>query len=184
MGKIIIDPKDYTGVLSLDKDGTYRLRVSQDRIANAATIFVGRLRITSDVLAALKLSRQKPEVDADSIHERAFEWLLSGDTGISSETLCAYMLGIEKKGPFGNQAPSDAADRGRCIRLLQRIPEWVPRLDELKALDTGTISINGAPAIPRSQDSHSWTHQLPLLMREGGFIKEYLAQPRADRWEP
>lgn len=104
-----------------------------------------------------------------SIERRAFEWLLGGDTGISSETLAAHMLGVEKAGPFGKQAPSDAADRARCIRLLQRIPEWVPRLNELKALDTGTISINGAPRIPRAEYYQSWTQQLPFIIKEGGF---------------
>lgn len=104
-----------------------------------------------------------------SIERRAFEWLLGGDTGISSETLAAHMLGVEKAGPFGKQAPSDAADRGRCIRLLKHIPEWVPRLDELKALDTGTISINGAQPIPRAEHYQSWTQQLPLIIKEGGF---------------
>jgi len=104
-----------------------------------------------------------------SVRQRALQWALSGDTGISSETMCAYFTGVEKGGPFGSQAPSDGADRGRCIRLLKLIPEWVERLDELKALDVGTISINGAEPIPRSQDSHSWTYQVPLIIKEGGF---------------
>lgn len=108
-------------------------------------------------------------VPTGSIRRRAAEWLLSGDTGISSETMCAYFLGIKKGDVFGSQAPSDAADRGRCIRLLERIPEWLPRLDELKALDIGTISINGADPIPRSEDSQSWTKQIPLIIKEGGF---------------
>ena len=108
-------------------------------------------------------------VPTGSIRQRALQWALSGDTGISSETMCAYFTGVKKGGPFGSQAPSDAADRGRCIRLLQLIPEWIERLDELKALDVGTVSINGADPIPRSQDTHSWTYQIPLIRKEGGF---------------
>jgi len=108
-------------------------------------------------------------VPTGSIRQRALAWALGGDTGISSETMCAYFTGVEKGGPFGSQAPSDAADRGRCIRLLKLIPEWIPRLDELKTLDKGTVSINGADPIPRSEDEHSWTHQVPLIIKEGGF---------------
>ena len=118
------------------------------------------------------IKRHSPELMKPTIEERALAWALSGDTGISSETMCAYFTGVKKGGPFGSQAPSDAADRGRCIRLLKLIPEWIERLDELKALDVGTISINGADPIPRSQDSHSWTHQVPLIIKEGDFNDE------------
>lgn len=102
-----------------------------------------------------------------SIRKRALEWALSDDTGTSSETMCCYFTGSPMRRWSG--APSDAADRGRCIRLLKLIPEWVERLDELKSLDVGTVSINGADPIPRSQDTHSWTHQIPLIIEEGGF---------------
>ena len=56
-----------------------------------------------------------------------FKWLLSDDTGSSSMKLCAHMLGLERQG----FAPSDASDRGRCIRLLRLMPEWIERLDEM-----------------------------------------------------
>src|SRR4051812_16275735 len=59
----------------------------------------------------------------------ALRWLLSDDTGTSSKTLCAHMLGIDTL--RYQSPPSDRADRGRCIRLLQLIPEWQARLDEL-----------------------------------------------------
>lgn len=104
-----------------------------------------------------------------TIEQRALQWAFGGDTGISSETLAAHMLGVEKAGPFGKQAPSDAADRARCIRLLKHIPEWLPRLDELKTLDVGTVSVNGDPPVPRAEFYQSWTQQLPLIMQEGGF---------------
>lgn len=107
------------------------------------------------------------KVTHNTIEERALKWALSGDTGISSEALCGYMAqGITTR---RHSAPSDASDRGRCIRLLNIIPEWIERLDEMKQLDTGTISINGADPIPVSEDRHSWTHQVPLIISEGGF---------------
>lgn len=115
------------------------------------------------------LKRHDHTLIVESIERRAMERLLSGDTGISSETMIAFFTGVPKSGPFGMQAPSDAADRGRCIRVLQAIPEWVDRLDELKSLDTGTIIINGAAPIPVSEDKQSWTYQIPLIIKEGEF---------------
>lgn len=106
-------------------------------------------------------------ITGNTIESRALTWATGGDTGISSKALCAYMsVGMTER---RHSAPSDAADRGRCIRLLRLIPEWIERLDEMKRLDTGTISINGAPAIPVAQDTHSWTYQIPLIIKEGEF---------------
>lgn len=99
------------------------------------------------------------------LEQRVMFWALSGDTGVSSETMCAFFTGNPLRRFSG--APSDAADRGRCIRLLELVPEWIERLDELKTLDKGEVSINGADPIPRSEDTHSWTYQLPLIRQEG-----------------
>jgi hypothetical protein len=60
----------------------------------------------------------------------AAEWLLSGDTGLSSEAIMAWMLGA-REGRFRH--PHDPADLGRCLRLLDRIPEWRARLGEMAA---------------------------------------------------
>lgn len=107
-------------------------------------------------------------VATGSVLRRAVEWATSSDTGISSEALCCYMATGSITRKHWN-APSDAADRGRCIRLLKLIPEWVDRLDEMKALDKGTVSINGADPVPISETEHSWTYQIPLIRKEGGF---------------
>lgn len=58
-----------------------------------------------------------------------FDWLLSDDTGLSSEHLADHMLGSPVRHFF---APSDADDRGRCIRLLKLMPEWKERLYEME----------------------------------------------------
>lgn len=47
------------------------------------------------------------------------EWLVSRDTGISSETMAAIALGA-KNGLF--EAPHDPSDFGRCYRLVQKVP--------------------------------------------------------------
>src|SRR5579875_1707260 len=62
--------------------------------------------------------------------ERAAEWLLSDDTGLSSMAIVARMLGA-RHGHF--PYPHDPSDLGRCLRLLERIPEWRARLTDMTA---------------------------------------------------
>jgi len=63
------------------------------------------------------------------------EWILCGDTGISSQTIWAVMVGVVngKNLPtrFRFDVPHDPADFGRCFRLLLRFPEWKGRLNEV-----------------------------------------------------
>lgn len=70
--------------------------------------------------------------------ERAMDWLASDDTGLSSETMCWYFLrgkAPERLHGFpGPCHPLDPSDFGRCLRLLQAIPEWRSRLPELAQL--------------------------------------------------
>lgn len=62
---------------------------------------------------------------------KALQWIVGGDTGISSETIWSVMMGVEKQGSFGPYTPSDPGDFGRCYRLLKLIPEWRDRLHEV-----------------------------------------------------
>ncbi len=64
-------------------------------------------------------------------NERITEWLASGDTGISSESLAFEFLGTDRKGHFGVGYPHDPADLGRCLRLIARVPEVRPCVDSL-----------------------------------------------------
>lgn len=61
------------------------------------------------------------------------EWLFGDDTGLSSMCLFRTMSGIPEPADRWKrgQHPHDPADLGRCIRLLERHPEWVPRLAEM-----------------------------------------------------
>lgn len=65
-----------------------------------------------------------------TIDRRAAEWALSGDTGVSSESIAKHMMGLPG-GTWGYGYPSDGSDLGRCIRLLDAIPEWRERLPEM-----------------------------------------------------
>ena len=60
------------------------------------------------------------------------EWILGGDTGVSSKTIWAVMMGCANPDMdcFFN-IPLDPSDFGRCYRLLNQFPEWKTRLDEV-----------------------------------------------------
>ena len=64
------------------------------------------------------------------VYERAGTWLFSNDTGISSKTILAVILGFpcDWKSP-----PSDPADFGRCYRLLKKIPELRAELHQMRS---------------------------------------------------
>ncbi len=89
------------------------------------------------------------------------KWI-DGNCGASSEALYLYMT-LGRK-PMSFDAPSDSHDRGRCVVLLQAMPEWIPRLSEIEALKIeGTC--NGIRVTP-------WNEQIPLIRTaiEGGKI--------------
>lgn len=102
-----------------------------------------------------------------TVEQRALYWALSTDTGVSSETLARQMLHLS--GGFYSGPPSDADDRGRCIRLLELIPEWLPRLNEMVKYDEpdkrqGGFVINSSGI---SADTNTWAKQIPLIVQEG-----------------
>lgn len=113
-------------------------------------------------------SCEKPTVcHGKPVEQRALFWALSGDTGSSSEALCSFMTGNPGSKWYAGP-PSDRDDRGRCIRLLELIPEWIPRLPEITVMDKKPanegIVINSAGI---STYSNSWAEQIPLIMAEG-----------------
>jgi hypothetical protein len=66
---------------------------------------------------------------AGTIPERASAWITGHDTGASSKAIWAVMMGRELP---RYAYPSDDDDLGRCLRLLDAIPEWKPRLREME----------------------------------------------------
>lgn len=66
---------------------------------------------------------------------RAFAWLFGPTTGLSAECLWRTMMGVpEPDGPRCRYHPLDEADRGRCMALLEAVPEWRERLSEMRAV--------------------------------------------------
>jgi len=62
---------------------------------------------------------------------KPIQWLLNGDTGISSKTIFAVLVGATLSKA---DVPYDSADFGRCYRLLEEFPEWRQRLPEVAAV--------------------------------------------------
>lgn len=67
-----------------------------------------------------------------SLDQRALRWIVGQDTGLSSETIWAVMMGVpEARDRSYARVPHVPNDFGRCYRLLAVIPEWRDRLDEM-----------------------------------------------------
>lgn len=81
---------------------------------------------------------QHPEVkEAMALKEvatRANEWVVSRDTGASSLAIWSHMMGCI---PSHRSYPSDPSDLGRCLRLLEKVPEWKPRISEMAKYSPG-----------------------------------------------
>lgn len=60
------------------------------------------------------------------------DWLLGNDTGLSSLTILSVMCARPQALHYP-RTPSDNSDFGRCYRLLQRFPDWKPRMSEVSA---------------------------------------------------
>lgn len=73
-----------------------------------------------------------------TISERANEWICSDDTGTSSKTIWAVMQRTKAR---DRDVPYDAGDFGRCYRLLELIPEWRARLDDVARAQPAWVGI-------------------------------------------
>lgn len=68
----------------------------------------------------------------DSPEVRAAKWGAGSNTGESSRAMLGLMLGVRPRTSFCY--PHDGGDLGRCIGLLDAVPEYRERLDEMKAI--------------------------------------------------
>lgn len=58
----------------------------------------------------------------------AVAWVSGNDRGMSSQAIWDHMATGECNGDY----PYDPADLGRCLRLLEAVPEWKPRIVEMR----------------------------------------------------
>lgn len=104
-----------------------------------------------------------------SVTERALFWVLAMHTGTSSSAIAKHMTGYADAAFMGFRPPYDAGDRGRCISLLELVPEWLPRLNEMVKYDgpdkKGSGIVISSSGI--SADTNTWSKQIPLILQEG-----------------
>lgn len=99
---------------------------------------------------------------------KIIRWATGDDTGVSSQALCRFMLGLPSIRNY--PPPSDAADRGRCIRLLKLVPEWWLRLDEMASLPSRRVHYFGSNGAGVRKEG--WGEQIPLIRNEAGISSE------------
>lgn len=68
---------------------------------------------------------------AADLEQRAYRWIRSWDTGLSSVTIWHTMMGLPWSRSWGPTPPRDPDDLGRCLGLFEILPEWRPRLPEV-----------------------------------------------------
>lgn len=86
----------------------------------------------NDVDMWLDEVRQNTEVSAGG--DKELEWLYGPDTGVSSLTIFSVLSarhGYLVKN--SNDIPYDPSDFSRCHKLLEKMPEWRDRLQEVAA---------------------------------------------------
>jgi hypothetical protein len=66
--------------------------------------------------------------------QNAVDWIVGPDTGASSKEIWGAMVGARLSIVRRVAHPRDPADLGRCLRLLERIPEWRGRISEMAEL--------------------------------------------------
>ena len=66
------------------------------------------------------------------INKNLNNWLATGDRGISSEAIASQLTSINiVESCWFSTHPRDPSDFGRCMRLLDAVPEFRPRLKEM-----------------------------------------------------
>ena len=69
---------------------------------------------------------------------KIIDWLTNGNSGASSKCLLRHMLGMTDADKDGFICFShDFWDRERCVILLEIVPEWWKRIDEMAKLNDG-----------------------------------------------
>jgi hypothetical protein len=66
------------------------------------------------------------------ITNNAKQWLAHGHRGLSSEAIFSKMTGMALSRLWQNQHPCDPADFKRCMDLLDMVPEFANRMQEMK----------------------------------------------------
>lgn len=78
--------------------------------------------------------RIQASTESFNIPQSAIRWLEEGHRGLSSETIFVAMTGVPLIEADDMSHPLDVSDFLRCRRLMEAVPEFAERREELKAL--------------------------------------------------
>lgn len=88
---------------------------------------------SSEILLGLGLTMEEDRLRRQPgarLPLRAANWILQGETGLSSEAIHSHMT--EDSSSDERPAPRDLDDLRRCILLMQHVPEWMDRIEEMR----------------------------------------------------
>jgi hypothetical protein len=107
------------------------------------------------------------------LSESAIEWLAFGEQGLSSKAIFQHLTGVIICRAGSEKAtPSDPSDLARCRKLLDRVPEFQPRLHEL-----ANISPAWRNLVAEWTDlCASMDRELPKWRERGGSMPSTYAQ--------
>lgn len=179
---------DFVGIM----DRGAQLRLSCDKPFFTTTYlthhFDGRVEGLSQPGKGDPLPGPLPPVNpAESLAEgtlsrRIMEWYQSGDTGVSSETMCFATLGGSK--PRHTGFPSDPSDLGRCIRFLEKFPEARSKLADLRWMNgeaTLAHEIRSSRGVHERTDDDVWGALIDHWDELTALYLEELPQGRAPK---
>jgi len=77
---------------------------------------------------------QRIPKERQEIPDTALTWLKHGQRGLSSEAIFSKMTGMALSRLWQNQHPCDPLDFKRCMDLLDAVPEFSSRMQEMKVV--------------------------------------------------
>ncbi|ARU03000.1 DNA translocase FtsK [Yoonia vestfoldensis] len=123
-----------------------------------------------EILTTSGPTSNAPDTSSESTQMTIQDWLESGDTGASVRAIVAHLTGIgESTGIY----PSDAADFGRCERMLATVPGLRPELHRMTEInDYWAALVPQWDAIRGSSDQTAMIKTIvqPIEERDPGHI--------------
>jgi hypothetical protein len=116
-----------------------------------------------------------------SITDKAEKWLRSGDTGASSRAIWRKLTAMPIRQT--EDYPHDMDDFGRCVRLMDAVPEWRERIPELGGISVRWKAIaenwDKLEAAQKHGDYQEGTHLLREIMNAAIDSRTSLFSPEA-----
>lgn len=70
-----------------------------------------------------------------TLESKCIDWLIQGEKGISSEAMCAAVLGRKPERRWPGNWPHDPDDLKRCLLFLKAVPEARDHLDKVAKIN-------------------------------------------------